>query len=92
MTGRTAFALSAQNLQNFPGDLRIRAKHLLSVANAIRRKYCGLIAVGCCLALDGPDDLIVGSAGSTGEVEAISIPSTSPPPIARLKPLPLCLA
>ena len=34
-----------------------------------------------------PDDLIVGSAGSTGEVEAISIPSTSPPPIARLKPL-----
>ena len=47
----------------------------------------GLIAVGSCLALDQPDDLIVGCAGSTGEVEAISIPSTSPlPPIARLKP------
>ena len=38
-----------KNLQNFRGDLRIRAKHLLSVANAIQRKYCGLIAVGCCL-------------------------------------------
>jgi hypothetical protein len=34
-----------------------------------------------------PDDLIVGSAGSTGEVEAISIPSASPlRPIVRLKP------
>jgi hypothetical protein len=58
------------NLQNtivlYHGDVR-----------AIRRKYCGLIAVGCCLALDGPDDLIVGSAGSTGEVEPISTPSAS---------------
>jgi len=47
-----------------------------------------LIAVGRCLAVDQPDDLIVGCAGSTGEVEAISIPSTSPPSIARLKPVP----
>ena len=38
------------------------------------------------LANASPDDLIVGSSGSTGEVEAICIPSTSPP-IARLKPL-----
>ena len=46
-----------------------------------------LIAVSSCLALDQPDDLIVGCAGSTGEVEAISIPSASPlPPIVRLKP------
>ena len=49
--------------------------------------FAGLIAVGSCLARDQPDDLIVGSAGSTGEVAAISIPSASPPPIARLKPV-----
>ena len=47
----------------------------------------GLIAVGSCLALEQPDDLIIGIAGSTGEVEAICIPSASPlPPIVRLKP------
>ena len=56
----------------------------------MRRECCGFDRGWFLrLALDQPDDLIVGSAGSTGEVEAISIPSVSPlPPIARLKPVP----
>ena len=70
-------------------ELLVNACQTFAISRQCDRECCGFDRGWFLrLALDQPDDLIVGSAGSTGEVEAISIPSASPPPIARLKPVP----